>query len=128
MQAFEAMWQAAARFAEAGRLPERSIGPICEAAFGLRVKRATYVANVEVTYGETIPDLTASRDLRALVSAELFVPIGDTRGRYYVASERLVAAWEEVRSARPPKDEDDPFVLVANSNQTRLDFAATEAT
>lgn len=119
-ESFEAMWRIASDLADEHRLPDRCVGPICEAAFGLRVRRATYVANVEVTYGETIPDLTASRDLKALVNAGLFEPIGDTKGRYYLATERLKAAWQQARDARSPRNMDDPFALVAESDQLEL--------
>lgn len=75
---------------------------------------------MEVTYGETIPDLTASRDLRALVTAGLFTPIGDTRGRYYEATDTVERAWQEARGTRPPRDADDPFELVENEDQLQL--------
>lgn len=117
IRAFERMWVVASELADEHRLPERTVGPICEAAYGLRVKRATYRANVEVTWGEEIPDLTASRDLRAIVNAGLFEPIGDTRGRYYVATERLKAAWEKTRSERPPRYTEDPFDHVSHERE-----------
>ncbi|HEY5057918.1 MAG TPA: Fic family protein [Gaiellaceae bacterium] len=120
--AFEKMWSVAAELAHDRRLPERCVGPICEAAYGVRVRRATYRSNVETTYGEPIPDQTASRDLRALVTAGLFVPIGDTRGRFYVPSDDLTAAWHAVRSQRPPRGTDDPFDLVRRGIQTELDL------
>jgi Fic family protein len=123
VEAFEDMWRIAAQLAEARRLPERCVGPICEAAYGVRVRRATYRSNVETTFGEAIPDQTASRDLRALVTAGLFVPIGDTRGRYYVPSDELTAAWHSVRSRRPPRGTDDPFEVVRRGIQTSLDVA-----
>jgi Fic family protein len=124
VQAFEEMWVVALDLTRRRRLPERCVGPICEAAYGLRVRRATYRSNVAVTYGEEIPDQTASRDLRALVNAGLLNPIGDTRGRYYEASPELTAAWQSVRANRPPRAEDDPFVLVAQGRQTSLDLAS----
>lgn len=120
VESFEEMWRIANGLANEHRLPDRCVGPICEAAFGLRVRRATYVANVEVTYGETIPDLTASRDLKALVNAGLFEPIGDTKGRYYLATDRLKDAWAQARATRPPRVTDDPFELVAKANQLEL--------
>jgi Fic family protein len=122
VQAFEQMWSIAAELAHTRHLPERCIGPICEAAYGVRVRRATYRSNVETTYGETIPDQTASRDLRALVNAGLFAPIGDTRGRFYVPSDDLSAAWQAVRAQRPPRGTDDPFELVRRGVQTELDL------
>lgn len=123
VQAFEKMWAIAAELAEARRLPERCVGPICEAAYGVRVRRATYRSNVEVTYGEAIPDQTASRDLRALVTAGLFLPIGNTRGRFYVSSDELTAVWRSVRSQRPPRADDDPFEIVRRGRQIQLDIS-----
>jgi Fic family protein len=122
-QAVEQMWRAASDLAEKRRLPERTVGPIVEAAYGLRIRRATYRSNVEVTYGEPIPDQTASRDLRAIVTAGLFEPIGDTRGRHYVATEELRSAWLNVRAERPPRVTQDPFDVVENAKQTQLDIA-----
>lgn len=108
----EKLWTAISRLAAQRRLPERTIGPLCEAAIGRRVRRASYVANAEVTFGETIPNLTASRDLRTLVTAGLFDPIGDTKGRYYLATDVLKREWELIRAAEPSRPEDDPFSLV----------------
>jgi Fic family protein len=117
----EQLWVAVAEMAQKRRLPERCIGPLCEAATGRRVRRASYLANVEVTYGETIPNLTASRDLKNLVTAGLFEPIGDKRGRYYLATPELKEAWSRVREASEGSGaEEDPFSLV----QLRLDIPA----
>jgi len=121
MKAFEEMWTVGARIAEERRLPERTIGPIAEAAFGLRIRRATYLKNVQITWGEPIADLTASRDLRSLVTAGLLKPIGDTRARYYVASEPLKTEWEQIRAKWPRSlDADDPFAIAADSLQLTL--------
>jgi Fic family protein len=122
-QAVEQMWRAASDLAAKRRLPERTVGPIVEAAYGVRVRRATYRSNVEVTYGEPIPDQTASRDLRAIVTAGLFEPIGDTRGRYYVATEELTNAWLKVRAERPPRVTDDPFDVVESAKNEQLEIA-----
>ena len=85
------------------------------------MRRASYVANAEVTYGETIPNLTASRDLKSLVTAGLFKPIGDKRGRYYLATDDLRNIWERVRDESDPSGADlDPFSLV----QLSLDISA----
>lgn len=117
----ERLWVVIADLVEQRRLSERCIGPVCEAALGRRVRRASYVANVEVTYGETVPNLTASRDLKSLVTAGLFDPVGDTRGRYYLATDTVKDAWQKVRAAsEPSRAEEDPFSLV----QLRLDIPA----
>jgi Fic family protein len=121
MKAFEEMWTVGARIASERRLPERTIGPIVEAAYGLRIRRATYLKNVQVTWGEPIADLTASRDLRSLVTAGLLRPIGDTRARYYVASEPLKDEWAQIRAKWPRTlDADDPFKIAADSLQLSL--------
>lgn len=124
IEAFEEMWVRAANLVESRRLPERCVGPVCEASYGLRVRRATYRSNVAVTYGEEIPDQTASRDLRALVTAGLLVPVGDTKGRYYLASDDLGAIWNEIKAARPPRDDEDPFDRVVRDAQTALEIPA----
>lgn len=109
----EHQWVVMSDLAERRRLPERCIGPLCEASFGSRIRRAGYIANVEVTYGETVPNLTASRDLKSLVTAGLFDPIGDKRGRYYLATEELRGLWAQVRAAsEPSRADEDPFNLV----------------
>lgn len=124
MDAFNEMWIVASRLANERRLPERTIGPIAEAAYGLRIKRATYLESVETTWGEPIADLTASRDLRALVNAGLLIPFGDTRGRYYLGSDDLKDEWHKIRSKRPRQsDGDDPFTIVAERAQLTLDVA-----
>jgi Fic family protein len=122
VQAFEEMWTVASRLVEEKRLPERAIGPIAEAAYGLRIKRATYLRSVEITWGEPIADLTASRDLRAIVDAGLFTPIGDTRGRHYVAAPSLRSEWDVIRDKWPRRPEaDDPFGIAVSRSQLTLD-------
>jgi len=57
-------------------------------------------------------DLTASRDLKAMVDAGVLEPQGQGRGRVYSGSDELRRTWAEVRASRPPKSEDDPYVTV----------------
>ena len=124
VQAFEEMWAVTGRIVSERRLPERTVGPIAEAAYGQRIKRATYLRSVEITWGERVADLTASRDLRAIVNAGLFIPIGGTRGRYYLATDELKAEWEKVRakwSRRP--ETDDPFEIAAARAQLALEIS-----
>ncbi len=91
------------------RLPERSIGALAEAAYGFRIRNASYRSIVDITFGEPVSDLTASRDLRAIVAAGLFRPIGEKRGRFYVAEQPLRDLYHETRKSRIPKDLGDPF-------------------
>jgi len=88
----------------------------------LRIKRATYLRIVETTWGESVADLTASRDLRAIVNAGLFEPFGDTRGRYYVATDPLKAEWARIRAKWPRRPEsDDPFKLIDSLDELTPD-------
>lgn len=123
IQAFEELWTVISEIAAAKNLPERTIGPMCEAAYGWRMKRATYLKNVEITLGEPVTTLTASRDLRAITDAGLFTPIGDTRGRYYVATATLTDEWGKIRSKWPRRPEvDDPFAIAEiNADQLSLE-------
>ena len=105
-------------------LPERVVGPLLEASFGLRVRNATYRHVVEQTEGDAISDLTASRDLKLLVDAKLLRPHGQNRGRYYTGDDAIRTMWADVRGSRPPRDEYDPFVVARESLQLGLDVGA----
>ena len=59
----------------------------------------------------------ASRDLKALVDAELLVPEGERRGRQYHASPLVL---EVRRIHRLPKGNRDPFSEVGDVRQASL--------
>lgn len=109
----ERLYAACAEIAEGLSLPERTTGALVEAAYGFRLTHASYKKIVELTAGETVASLTASRDLRALVDAKLLQPIGKTRGRYYVGEPALHAQHERIRATREPKEMSDPFELAS---------------
>ncbi len=46
-----------------------------------------------------------------MVDAGLLRAHGERRGRRYSASDALLAAGREVRAARPPRSEIDPFAV-----------------
>lgn len=118
----EELYRRCAEIAERQRLPERAIGGLIEASLGLRLRRASYRAVIEATSGETVSELTASRDLKAMVDRELLDAVGEKRGRYYVASQALIDARAEVRASRPSRDDYDPFVLA--QKQLQLEFSS----
>ena len=121
IEEIEQLYSECVRTAREHGLPERVVGGLVEAAYGLRLRNATYRRAVEQTDGEPISELTASRDLKATVDAGLLVAHGRTRGSYYLASEALRESWQGVRQARPPRDEYDPFVVAAQRRQLTLD-------
>lgn len=82
-------------------LPERYLFALYDAAQGYRVRRATYQPAAEVS------DNMATRDLAALVEHGLLVPIGERRGRYYMASDTLKGMQNRAIGPRLPIE--DPF-------------------
>jgi len=81
-------------------LPERSIFALSDAAFGYRVRNATYRAAADIEIG------LASRDLRMIAAAGLLEPVGDGRGRFYRATEIVRNIRERAREKqrRPEPD------------------------
>jgi Fic family protein len=96
------LWEAIDRERRALGLDERTMGSLYSAAWGLRVRRSTHL-----TYAIDISERVATNDLQRLVESGLFVPIGERRGRFYVASDRL----KDLRAAtrEPRKPIRDPF-------------------
>lgn len=97
----ERLWSALHEEVTRRGLPERFSFALFDAAFGYRVRRATYRPVADVT------DKVATKDLTGLVEAGLLVPIGERRGRYYVASDQLKTISSKVFAARLPIE--DPF-------------------
>ena len=96
------LWEAIDRERRALGLDERTMGSLYAAAWGLRVRRSTHL-----TYAIDISERVATNDLQRLVESGLLVPIGERRGRFYVASDRL----KDLRAAtrEPRKPIRDPF-------------------
>jgi Fic family protein len=111
----EMRWSEVEQMVEQAGLPERTISVLFNASLGLRIRNQTY-------RGETgVSDQVASRDLRLLVEAQLLESRGERRGRFYVRSITLADLDNRIRSRRPPRGQDDPFILAAEAvDQTRL--------
>ncbi len=120
IEEIEQLWIACAELAGARSLPERSVGPLLDAAMGFRIRNASYRSLTEATAGEEVSDLTASRDLKALVDAGLLDPVGANRGRYYVAAADVAEMRTQIRAARPPRADYDPFAVARERLQLRL--------
>jgi|HubBroStandDraft_2_1064218.scaffolds.fasta_scaffold00643_17 Fic family protein len=111
VQETERLYVACTAIAHQRGIPERTTGALAEVAYGLRLTHSTYKKIMEMTAGETISGQTASRDLRALVDAKLLKPIGQTRGRHYVAEPVLLAERQRIQADRAPRERSDPFEL-----------------
>ncbi len=109
VQEAESLWGECEQLAESASLPERVIGPLSDAARGLRLRNASYRTAVSESDGTEVDVQTASRDLRALVEGGLLYPHGETRGRYYVRTERVGTMFEKIRSAKPKFESVDLF-------------------
>jgi Fic family protein len=75
--------------------PERAETALVDASLGYRIRNSRYRAE------NGISDVVASRDLKRLCELNLLTAIGDKRGRYYVATERLVQIRAGLRDRAP---------------------------
>lgn len=116
----EAVWVACFKLAEEHNLAERCTAALIDSAYGLRVRRGNYQNAVRISWGEEVPDVTASRDLKAMVEKGLLEPVGERRSRHYLPSKQLADIRERIRSQRPPRGELDPFELVRRGEQLAL--------
>jgi hypothetical protein len=64
----------------------------------------------EATAEEEISELTATRELKAIVDAGLLRALGERRGRRYIAEPVLTDLQEQIRRKRPPREDYDPYV------------------
>jgi Fic family protein len=116
----EGLWRAAFSLATANGLSERAAAGLYDAAYGIRLRNAMYRKLVDETLGEEISDLTASRDLKAMVDAELLDAVGQGRGRYYVPSSTVADLRVKVRETRPARSTIDPFDVARTELEPRL--------
>lgn len=114
----EQLYEVCAALAAKHRLSERTAGALAEAAYGFRLTHASYRLILRMTAGEEVSSQTASRDLRAMVDAELLIPVGQTRGRHYVADPKVIDERRAILATRAPRETNDPFELA--SSQLKL--------
>jgi len=102
------------KIVERRRLHERTALPLFDAALGMRLTNARYQKDAEVSQH------AAGRDLKELADADLLDPVGEKRGRYYVAGGELRSARERtaIKKKLP-----DPYELVAASSSKTADEA-----
>ena len=86
------------------RISDRSTLPLFDAARGHKLTNARYRTETEIS------DFLASKDLRRLCDEGLLDPIGEKRGRSYIATKLLRDQWMASRVRKPLID---PFVTAA---------------
>ena len=105
------IWERVSRIIKDLALPERAEVALMDAAFGYKVTNTRYRSFHDIS------DVVASRDLKKLTDAELLMPHGEKRGRYYTASASLRAIRD---SSREPRRVPDPYELVRLPEQPSL--------
>ncbi|WP_236046153.1 Fic family protein [Paractinoplanes ovalisporus] len=98
------IWKELDDLVAANNLPERTTGALYEAVLGYRVRRPGYMKMTGVEKH------TATRDLSRLVELEILLARGETRGRHYLAGERLRELREECRRRRRPLVDPYPWM------------------
>jgi hypothetical protein len=107
------MWTQVEELRIARRLPERTMAALFDAVLGLRVRNASYRAQLR-GWNEEISNQTATTDLRAMVNAGLLRARGRNRGAFYEADDQLVHIRTGARAARRPIDTSRLFTPSAN--------------
>jgi Fic family protein len=74
------------------KIPDRSVNTLINAAFGMRVRSSQYQAD------NSVSDVVAGKDLRKLCDIGLLNPIGEKRGRYYLATDSLKEIYRTARA------------------------------
>lgn len=97
------LWEAIDAIRIKAGLDDRNMGSLYTAAWGLRVRRRDHIA-----YADQISERAATSDLLKLVEAGMLTPVGERRGRYYVASDVLKEL--RARTREPSRRIPDPFV------------------
>jgi len=116
----ESLWAAASKLAIENGLSERAATALYDAAHGIRLRNAMYRKLVDETLAEEISDLTASRDLKAMVDADLLQSVGQGRGRYYVPRPAVVDLRVKVRRTRSARSTIDPFDIARAELEPQL--------
>lgn len=122
VQEAEELWDVCSELAKDRGLPERVVGPLSDAARGLRIRNASYRVAVQESEALVLDVPTTSRDLRALVRTGLLASHGETRGRFYVRSPELNNAFKEIRAKKPKFENANLFGVEGQQRLTLSDL------
>jgi Fic family protein len=100
-----ALWNEIEAEIKRRKMPERMVNALADAGIGLQVRNSTYRNQADLTLQ------VAKLDLKKLVDTGLIVPVGEKRGRYYVAGEQLK---QIAKATELPRERFDPFNELAD--------------
>lgn len=102
------LWQALELETKMRKMNDRVVSALADAAMGLKVRNNGYRSQADISNQQ------AKYDLKALADEGLLLPIGERRGRFYLAGPLVQDIRKKTKSEW--KD-DDPFVLVEQSRE-----------
>jgi Fic family protein len=108
------VWEEIARLRTQNGLPERVESALIEAAFGYQLRNPRYREE------NSISDVVASRDFKRLCDLGLLKPVGEKRGRYYLADTRLAKIADRTRDTSRAADPYDVVAALGATSQLAL--------
>lgn len=102
------VWEEVARITDQHKLHERMQLPLMDAAFGYKVRNQRHRTE------NSISEVVASRDLKQLCDLDLLEPVGEKRGRYYVAG-KVIAELRQKFADRSKAA--NPYTLISSASQ-----------
>lgn len=101
------VWQEVNKLASVHGLPDRVESAMLDAAFNYRVRSNRYREEVGIS------DVMATRDLRKLCDLEFLMPVGEKRGRYYIADRALL---EITKRTKDSSRSGNPYDIAAKGS------------
>jgi Fic family protein len=99
----ERLWELLEQHTQSVGVPDRTVVALFDAAQRLRITNRVYQDQADVS------EHSGGRDLKRLVDLDLLDPKGEKRGRFYVASPKLLALAEPVWEPDRGAENEDPF-------------------
>jgi Fic family protein len=111
------VWEHITTLAKEHGLNERLETPLVDAALGYRVRNHKYRSDANLS------DVVASRDLKRLCELDLLLAVGEKRGRYYLATDKLKAIRQQFRQSQQSRN---PYEIAGWKNDnSRFPFPLT---
>ena len=101
----ERLWEAIDQMTQTMDINRRNLPTLFSAAIGFKVRRSDHIGDAEVSHR------VATSDLKSLVNRGLLDPVGEKKGRYYVAADQLRELRLMTREMKTPIP--DPFASAA---------------